>query len=111
MMERRLLQRRQQLLRQVARLEGDLAWLQGNVEVEQLEEAQERALAGLLEKLGLHERAEITAVDHALARIRRGRYGFCEGCAEPILPARQRALPTATLCHVCARAYEAHHPR
>ena len=105
-MERVLLDRRQELLRQVERLEGDLDTLQRHVAVELIEEGQEQALANVLARLDEHDRAEIIAIDHALARIRRGRYRFCEGCADPIEPARQRALPTATLCRVCAEAQE-----
>jgi len=107
-MERVLLDRRHHLLRQVGRVEGDLDTLQRHVAVELIEEGQEQALANVLARLDEHDRAEIIAIDHALARIRRGRYRFCEGCADPIEPARQRALPTATLCRVCAEAQERH---
>ncbi len=107
-MERVLLDRRQALLRQVERLEGDLDTLQRHVAVELIEEGQEQALVNVLTRLDDHDRAEIIAIDHALARIRRGRYRFCEGCADPIEPARQRAVPTATLCRVCTEAQERH---
>ena len=107
-MERVLLDRRQAVLRQVRRLEGDLDTLQRHLAVELIEESQEQALADVLARLDERDRAELIAIDHALARMRRGRYGFCEGCAEPIASARQRALPTATLCSVCAEVHEAH---
>ena len=107
-MEGVLLDRRKELLHQVGRLEGDLDTLQRHVAVELIEGGQEQALANVLARLDEQHRAEIIAIDHALARIHRGRYRFCEGCADPIQPARQRALPTATLCRVCAEAQERH---
>ncbi len=107
-MEQALLDRRQKLLRQVGRLEGGLDTMQRHIAVELIEKGQEEALANALARLDEHDRAELIAIDHALARMRRGRYRFCEGCAEPIEPARQRAHATATLCRVCAEAQERH---
>ncbi|MDX2169166.1 MAG: TraR/DksA C4-type zinc finger protein [Deltaproteobacteria bacterium] len=106
-LEPALLARRQQLIRQVARLEGDLDWLQANVESESLEEGQEQALAGVLEQLDEHDRRELAAIERALARMRRGEYARCEGCGTEIPLARQRALPAATFCRPCADAREA----
>jgi len=102
-----LLARRQHLLRQVARLEDDLDWLQTNVESETLEEGQEQALAGVLERLDEHDRAELAAIERALARMRSGEYSSCEQCGQAIPLARQQALPSATLCLPCAAAREA----
>jgi RNA polymerase-binding transcription factor DksA len=97
-----LIARRRQLINQVARVEDDLRWFETNVEPEQLEEGQEQALAGVLERLEEHDRAEITAIERALARMDRGEYGVCRACGEAIPAARQRALPTADLCRPCA---------
>jgi DnaK suppressor protein len=44
------------------------------------------------------------AVDHALARLRAGTYGVCEGCGTRIPIARLRALPETTVCVSCKRA-------
>lgn len=102
-----LLARRQQLARQVGRLEDDLDWLQRNVESEVLEEGQEQALAGVLERLDEHDRTELNAIEHALARLRRGEYAACEACHATIPLARQQALPTATFCRPCTESREA----
>lgn len=104
--EQGLLDRRRQLLGQVARLEDDLAWLQSNVEPETIEEGQEQALANVLERLDEHDRTEIAAIDQALLRIRHGRYGVCDTCGGAIAPARLQALPTTALCLPCAQARE-----
>jgi DnaK suppressor protein len=98
--------RRRQLINQVARVEDDLRWFESNVEPEQLEEGQEQALAGVLERLEEHDRAEISAIDWALERIERGEYGVCRACGEAIPAARQHALPTADLCRPCAERHE-----
>jgi RNA polymerase-binding transcription factor DksA len=102
-----LLDRRRQLLRQVAQVETDLQWLETDVESEQLEAGQEQALAGLLERLDEHDRAEIAAIEQALARIESGEYGTCTACGAPIPLARQRAMPSADCCHACADMREA----
>ena len=94
------------LLEQVARVEGDLQWLQTNVEIESLDEGQEQALAVVLSRLDEHDRAEIAAIDRALARIRRGKYDICEACGESIPEARLQVLPAAERCLPCAEVAE-----
>ncbi len=37
----------------------------------------------------------------ALGRLRKGVYGVCEECGEPIAPARLRAMPEVTTCIRC----------
>ncbi|WP_139416585.1 TraR/DksA family transcriptional regulator [Agromyces laixinhei] len=48
-------------------------------------------------------RAELADIDHALARIDDGSYGFCGNCGKRITVPRLEARPTATLCIDCAR--------
>lgn len=48
------------------------------------------------------ERTELAEVEAALSRIRRGGYGICEVCENPIREARLQALPWARLCIQCA---------
>jgi RNA polymerase-binding transcription factor DksA len=47
-------------------------------------------------------RAEVDAVELALARLRSGDYGHCVACGEPIAAARLEALPATSLCLPCA---------
>lgn len=98
---RRLLAEQRRLLQRVAHLEGDLRWLDENVESEVVEEGQERSIARLLERLDEQERAEILAIERALERMDRGAYGICSRCAAPIPLARLRALPMAETCVPC----------
>lgn len=41
-------------------------------------------------------------VEHALEKFDSGSYGSCEGCGQPIAPARLEARPEARLCIDCA---------
>ena len=42
-------------------------------------------------------------VARALAKLAEGSYGVCDGCGEPIAPARLAAAPESVLCIACAR--------
>jgi DnaK suppressor protein len=101
-----LLKQRRTLLERVAHAEEDLRWLDTNVEIESAEEGQEENIARLLSRLDDQGRAEIDAIDAALARIAGGNYGKCEGCGEAIPLPRLRAVPTTTRCLECATREE-----
>ncbi len=53
---------------------------------------------GLLEILEL----EKEKIDDALERLEQGLYGICEGCGQPIEPARLDRVVNTTLCVNCA---------
>lgn len=103
---RKLLAERAVLLRQVATAEDDLRWLDANVEPERMDEGQEQALALVLARLDQRGKAEIEAIDRALARIAAGSYGRCAGCGHSIPTRRLEALPAADRCLRCATANE-----
>ena len=103
---KRLLQQRASLLRQVARAEDDLRWLDSNVEPEVMDEGQEKSLALVLARLDDRGQVEIADIDRALARIAAGSFGKCAGCGRPIPSARLEALPTAERCLGCAESSE-----
>jgi RNA polymerase-binding protein DksA len=46
-------------------------------------------------------RQEMAKVEHALDKIKKGTYGLCDNCGQPINPERLEALPQATLCMNC----------
>jgi RNA polymerase-binding transcription factor DksA len=50
---------------------------------------------------------EIKEIEEALHRIHEGMYGICEGCGDPIMVERLRAIPYARLCLACKQAEEA----
>jgi DnaK suppressor protein len=42
-------------------------------------------------------------VARALQKLDEGTYGVCDGCGQPIAPARLAAAPESVLCIACAR--------
>lgn len=46
-------------------------------------------------------------IRHALDRIERGLYGFCEACGQSIAAARLEAKPSVSLCLPCQERHEA----
>ena len=46
-------------------------------------------------------RDQLAEVEHALHKFEAGTYGLCDGCSQPIDPARLEALPQASLCLSC----------
>lgn len=101
-----LLERRRHLLRQVARLEDDLRWLESDVEPELVEKGQDEMLAQLAARLDEHDRDELAAIEKALDRIERGEGEICRACRQPIPEARLRAMPTTDICVTCAASRE-----
>src|SRR5947209_12110324 len=49
---------------------------------------------------------ELSQIERALARLKQGTYGVCEGCAKKIPVGRLNALPYTTLCIECQREME-----
>jgi DnaK suppressor protein len=101
-----LVERRATLFRTVARVEDDLRWLDTNVEIEVEEEGQEENIARLLARLDDRGKAEIEAIDAALARIATGDYGRCVVCGNLIPASRLEAMPEAATCVGCAAKRE-----
>lgn len=66
-------------------------------------DASENALnSALLETQSRH----LAMVEEALHRLESGSYGICEGCGQPIDPARLEVLPEALLCVECKARLE-----
>jgi RNA polymerase-binding transcription factor len=99
---RRLVDRRRALTERVTRVEDALGELDANRPPEDEEDAQEAQLGQPLVALDEASRAELAAIDAALARLTVGDYGICTRCGEPIETERLQALPTTTLCAECA---------
>jgi len=106
--EDKLRSEREDLLRQVAELEGQRVGegsgdLDKEGEPESVTTERERDLS-LLE----NARVLLDRVDGALAKVDAGTYGTCESCGKSIEAARLKALPHATLCIACKRKEERH---
>ncbi|HWF39651.1 MAG TPA: TraR/DksA family transcriptional regulator [Candidatus Acidoferrales bacterium] len=48
------------------------------------------------------ERRTLAEIEAALLRMKKGEYGMCASCGEPIPEARLKALPWARVCVKCA---------
>lgn len=106
---RQILLRRRDALRQA--LAGDLSLLKelrqqnsGDVIDAALDTAQDEISSQLAEV----ESRELTNIETALQRMKKGDYGMCEGCGGAIPLARLQALPYATMCIQCQREAEKH---
>jgi DnaK suppressor protein len=104
---RQILMRRRDALRQA--LAGDLSLLKelrqqnsGDVIDAALDTAQDEISSQLAEV----ESRELTSIEVALERMRKGDYGRCELCGGAIPLARLQALPDATTCIQCQREAE-----
>ena len=90
-------------------LAGDLSMLKdlrestGGDEVDAALDAAQNELSSQLAEV---ESRELAHIENALARMREGHYGKCEGCASNIPLARLQALPYATFCIDCQRELE-----
>ena len=69
--------------------------------------ANDGASDELNSQLASLESRELYQVERALAQIRKGRYGICEVCEEPIPITRLKALPFTSCCVDCQREQEA----
>ncbi len=90
-----LLERKRALLKQVLSQDEDINEIRSDVAADPLDAAGNSSSLELMTTLGNHERHELAEIDHALAKIDEGAYGFCEESGEPIHPARLEAVPTA----------------
>jgi DnaK suppressor protein len=52
------------------------------------------------------EARELAQIERAMARMKQGTYGLCEGCQIKIPVARLNALPYSTTCVTCQREME-----
>ncbi len=90
--ERQRIRARLQGLREAVRIEVDTDPEEGDPEV--YEREKNLTLIAALE-------GEMLSVESALRAIKRGTYGICERCGEPIPPERLEVRPEATLCVKC----------
>lgn len=54
----------------------------------------------------LAARRRLAQAEMALARLRAGTYGICQGCGQTIDPARLEVVPSTALCVDCQRKAE-----
>jgi DnaK suppressor protein len=112
--EQRLIEERIRLLKELGYFEdkifsnsqrdaaGDLSAYSVHM-ADQASDAQEREKAY---HMASAEGRLLYHIDEALARIKEGIYGSCQGCGKPIGKARLEIVPHARLCIECKKAEE-----
>ena len=100
-----LLNRRREMLAQVAHLEFEREEL-GQHFIESIDSAQKENLAQLIDKLDERGKEEIVEIELALTKMESGSYGECELCGKSIPIKRLKVLPATRLCRNCAEKYE-----
>ncbi len=105
-LEEQLLQRREELLRELQGGIGSLRKDAASPTGDSADVAMDIMQEDLYSQLAELESQELRRIEHALQRIREGTYGICEECGQPIPAARLKALPYTTLCVKCQAEYE-----
>jgi RNA polymerase-binding protein DksA len=100
-----LMNRRREILKQVAHLEAEREELKGRF-IEPIDAAQKEDLMRLVRKLDERGKEEIEEIDLAMDKMASGTYGTCELCGKSIQYKRLMVLPATRLCRKCAQKYE-----
>lgn len=104
--KRKLEQQRQQLIKELEQIEasGPRVELASELREPRSDRAVDAATAVDLEhRIAVEDnlRSQLKMVEHALDKLAKGTYGFCDICGQPISPERLEALPYANLCIRC----------
>jgi DnaK suppressor protein len=103
-LEEKLLARRRQLLQVVS---GNLREISVSNETgDDGDSAVNTQKTEVSSRIAELEDRELMRIQHALHRIKSGRYGLCEGCNAKIPAGRLDAIPHTTLCVNCQRIIE-----
>lgn len=97
----RLLAEQERLRRLVDGMEAELSGLAGPRPVERTETAQQEGSLAVLTDLDEREWRALDEIAEALAKIRAGTYGVCEGCGSEIPLPRLHASPATRFCVTC----------
>lgn len=102
----KLVAQRHELLREFSGAVNEQQTLEGQSFPDVGDEAYATEEKRLLERLEEGERAKISQIDEALARLRTQDYGECIDCGDTIPEDRLRAYPTALRCIGCQSTHE-----
>ena len=110
--EKRLLDERERVLREIAELDADLSKSleESSGESPHDQHMAETAAVTLEREIDLtlqdNARAALVQIDRALRKLEDGSYGRCDKCGESISEGRLSIAPFATLCVECKRVEE-----
>ena len=88
------------------KLTEELANLRSSGEGDSADVAFENGSDEMASQLAEFDARELTQIERALARLKQGIYGLCEGCQKKIPVGRLNALPYTTCCIECQREME-----
>ena len=98
--KKRLLEKQRELSSAKPELVGRLPGA-GGWEGDLIDQANANAEAELQIRLHQTDGPLLRAIEEALGRVRRGAYGVCETCKQPISKARLEAVPWTRHCREC----------
>jgi len=104
--KRRLLEMRDNIVRRLAKIDGDIHRKDGALEMDSQEQAVQLENDETMDALDEAGRRELAQIDHALKDLEAGRYGICRDCGQLIGAGRMEALPFAINCVACAERAE-----
>ncbi|TDX29217.1 TraR/DksA family transcriptional regulator [Rhodovulum visakhapatnamense] len=99
--------RKRQLLKRLAELDGRLQDIEAELDTHQSKDwgelAVEREEDEVLQGMGSSGLAKVRQIRAALARLEDGSYGFCVRCGDEISAERLDLVPATPFCRICAR--------
>jgi DnaK suppressor protein len=101
-----LMARRSELRKRLGGELEDLRNLKGAESGDSADAAFDSGNEEILSQLAELEARELYQIERALARMKQGTYGLCEGCGCKIPVARLNALPYSIMCVKCQREFE-----
>jgi DnaK suppressor protein len=101
-----LVARRDELRRRLGRELKDLRNFRADPTGDSADMAFDSGSEEVTSQLAELESRELSQIERALARLKQGIYGLCEGCQRKIPVARLNALPFSTTCVECQREME-----
>jgi len=106
MFEQILLERKEQIVNNLQTVAKEIASTQRDELKDEGDyaSASEEVLKG--DAISAQQRAELEEIEYSLGKIKKGSFGVCEMCEEPIGMPRLKAKPFAKYCIVCREVVE-----
>ncbi|HJY87173.1 MAG TPA: TraR/DksA C4-type zinc finger protein [Candidatus Acidoferrales bacterium] len=103
---KKLLAKREELLRNIARTEEEGRAADDDPTVDLADKAANSYTKEFLFGQTNHDRATLQLIDEALERIRESEFGLCANCREEMQQKRLEAVPWARHCITCQEKHE-----
>ena len=104
--KKKLIARREDLLRTIARTEEEGRAADDDPTVDLADKAANSYTKEFLFGMTNSDRSMLAMIDEALKRIKTSEYGLCANCQEELLPKRLEAVPWAKHCVTCQEKKE-----